>query len=100
MQRIQKNPANFRKYILGINPPADDLKLIGSRLPTKKQVVLLCFLVSCQSSATKHEATNKTVDGDQKLLDQAWIPIIQWHKMAEVEKYNKVFEGTLKISVI
>ena len=94
-----KSPADFRRYILGTNPTVDDLKLIGSRLPTKKQI-LLCFLANCQTSATKREAAKKTVDEAQKLFDRARIPAIQQHKMAEeVERYNKIFEGILKISV-
>ena len=90
---------NFRRYLLGTLPTADDLVMTGSRLPTKKQI-LLCFMAHRDATTNKREAANNTVDKVQKLYDKARIPTVQRHKMAEeVEKYHKVFESVLKIPI-
>ena len=97
MHASSSSANNFRRYLLGTLPTADDLIMTDSRLPTKKQI-LLCFMAHRDATTNKREAANNTVDKVQKFYDKARIPTVQRHKMAEeVEKYHEVFESILKI---
>ena len=93
MHASSLSASNFRRYLLVTLPTADDLIVTGSRLPTKKQI-LLCFVAHRDATTNKREAANNTVDEVQKLYDKARIPTVQRHKMAEeVKKHYKVFES-------
>jgi len=85
--------SDFRRFLLGTLPTADDLKITGSRLPTKKQT-LLCFLAHREASTNKREASNSTVDevhcmiklGFRQFNDIKWLK-----KLKSIIKYLKIF---------
>ena len=81
--------SNFRKFLLGTVPTDDDKEIKGSKLPTKRQV-LLCYLDhrQCSTTISKRDASKKkTVDCVIPFFQKAGVPTLSKQKMAEaVEK--------------
>ena len=92
----KESPRNkgTRLSLLGTMPTDDDKTITGSRLPTAHQV-LLCFLAHHQTSSSKREAANKTVETVKHFYNRARIPTLLDHKMAE--EVEKLFDDMKKI---
>ena len=87
----------LRYRLLGTIPTDADKIILGSKLPTTKQV-LLCFLAHL-ASKTKRDAAKETALTVKTIYDKARIPTLDPSKMfQEVEKLYKSMLSILKHS--
>jgi len=93
-----KSPADFRRYILGTNPTVDDLKLIGSRLPTKKQVLYYAFWPIARLLLLNVKLPKKLLMRLRNCLIELEYLLsndTKWQKWRNITKFSKIFSKFL-----